>query len=690
MYVSTKGKGDKTKVYIVESYWDRTKKTSRKRVIKYLGLLKNLSENDPNYLTKLKSQYNKLTNQKKADKIYKEAATAVEFLLKIDKITDQSTQVPAPIFNYANLILRSLWQDLCLHSRISQLQSYHYPYLKFNINEVASNLCFLKILDPCSIKRSYCHRSSLFGAPFEDISLDQLYSILDFFSNHKTCLLRHVNKVLDKKFNRSYSMVFYDVTNVFFESDLTDEECNRLRDYDPKAFADILNSAVNSKALTKEQVEEISKQEKINLNILPKEVATKLRSLMFLRTRGLSKEHRYDLPLVSISLVIDDNAIPIDFQMYSGCASEYKTMVSSIEEIKKKYNIKNTIVVADRGINSAENMQMLLDKGYGFLVAQKVSNLGKKLTDIMLKDEGYNKRTILKDENKPNTEDNIDDMIKYKTVDYVKKDKKGNKVSCKLAFLFSLKRQKRDLNNIEDDVELAKAAVKKKQDISLSKRAWVGYVDIPKENKPKATKIKEETIDKKKKLAGYYGIIYHPAPNQKDNPITEQTLLSAYHNLVQIEECFRIMKTNFQLRPVYVRLENRIHGHITCCVLALILLRLLQIKLQEEGVCMSLNEIKTALNNAKLVLINKLCKEDVFMSVSDYEDLYYNREKLSKEKMLEIAKNYEAPLYKIMKALNFVPLPKVSNIETIYRCFNARLKKDRPMIDSALKAVLDS
>lgn len=690
MYVITRGKGDKTKVYLIESYWNKEKKSCQKRIIKYFGLLKNLSKDDPDFLSKLKAQYSKLSDQKKTDRINKQIAVASEFLTKTSQITDSSFQAPSPVFNYANLILRFIWQKLGLHSKILNLQYYHYPYLKFNINEVASNLCFLKILNPGSIKRSYCHRSSLFGSPFEDISLDQLYSVLNFFSNHKTGLLQQVNKVLDKKFNRNYSMVFYDVTNVFFETDLTDEECDRLRNYDPNAFSDILNSAIAAGDLTKEQVKEISDQEVVNLNTLPKNVATKLRALMFLRTRGLSKEHRYDLPLISISLIIDDNAIPIDFQIYSGCASEYKTMANSIEEMKKKYNVKNTIVVADRGINSAENMQMLLNHGYGFLVAQKISNLGPKLTETMLNNDGYDERIILKDENKPATEDNIEDIIKHKTVDYIKKDQKGNCVPCKLVFLFSLKRQKRDLKDIEDNVKIAENAVINKEDISFSKRAWIGYVDIPKENKPKATKIKQDLIDKKKKLAGYYGIIYHSAPNQEDAPFSEQTLLSAYHNLVQIEECFRIMKTNFQLRPMYVRLDDRIHGHVTCFVLALILLRLLQIKLKEQGVYMSLNEIKIALNNAKLVLMNNLSKDEVFVSVSEYEDLYYNREKLSKKKMMEIAKNYEAPLHKIIKALGLIPLPGISNREIIDRCFNIKLKTDRPMVDSVLKSIVSN
>lgn len=73
-----------------------------------------------------------------------------------------------------------------------------------------------------------------------------------------------------------------------------------------------------------------------------------------MRMRGPSKEHRSDLPLVSIALVIDKNGFPMDFEVFKGNSSEYRTMESTIRKLKDKYNIGHAIVVADRGLNSAE------------------------------------------------------------------------------------------------------------------------------------------------------------------------------------------------------------------------------------------------------------------------------------------------------------------------------------------------
>ena len=98
--------------------------------------------------------------------------------------------------------------------------------------------------------------------------------------------------------------------------------------------------------------------------------------------RGMSKEHRYDLPLVSISLVIDENGFPIDFELYNGNTAEISKMQESISKMQEKYNVKNTVVVADRGLNSVSNLNMLQDNNYGFIVDQKISNLPALQTQL--------------------------------------------------------------------------------------------------------------------------------------------------------------------------------------------------------------------------------------------------------------------------------------------------------------------
>lgn len=156
--------------------------------------------------------------------------------------------------------------------------------------------------------------------------------------------------------------------------------------------------------------------------------------------RGPSKEHRFDLPLTSIALVINEEGIPIDFYVYAGNASEFKTMAASIESLKQKYNVKESIVVADRGLNSAANLKMLQSNDLGFLMAQKVSNLDQKTTKAMFDPEGY--VPIIRQG---------EEVARFKVVkDWTKKGKrKAEDTKCTLVLTFDKKRQKRDLAVLE-------------------------------------------------------------------------------------------------------------------------------------------------------------------------------------------------------------------------------------------------
>lgn len=136
--------------------------------------------------------------------------------------------------------------------------------------------------------------------------------------------------------------------------------------------------------------------------------------------RGPSKEHRFDLPLASIALIINEEGIPIDFYVYAGNASEFKTMSTSIGSLKKKYDVKESIVVADRGLNSASNLKMLLEDNLGFLMAQKVSNLDQATTAAMFDPQGYT----------PITSDG-EEVGRYKVIDnWVKKAAKERMTSA--------------------------------------------------------------------------------------------------------------------------------------------------------------------------------------------------------------------------------------------------------------------
>ena len=109
--------------------------------------------------------------------------------------------------------------------------------------------------------------------------------------------------------------------------------------------------------------------------------------------RGPSKEARFSQPLVSVSLIIDELGVPIDFAVFPGNHSEFKQVAPTIERLKEQYNVHNCYFVADRGINSTSNLEEILKKSLGFIVAQKITGQSKKDTEQMLDPNGWNMTT---------------------------------------------------------------------------------------------------------------------------------------------------------------------------------------------------------------------------------------------------------------------------------------------------------
>ena len=387
----------------------------------------------------------------------------------------------------------------------------------------------------------------------------------------------------------------------------------------------------------------------------------------YLRMRGPSKEHRFDLPLTSIALVINEEGIPIDFYVYAGNASEFKTMAASIESLKQKYNVKESIVVADRGLNSAANLKMLQSNDLGFLMAQKVSNLDQKTTKAMFDPEGY--VPIIRQG---------EEVARFKVVkDWIKKGKrKAEDTKCTLVLTFDKKRQKRDLAVLE----VWKQLVLKKQAQGIKVKpktsGWASIAKTSEKTEARIEGIDEETFEAKRRLAGYAALVYKNAPNcQEKDAVPDGRLAAAYHELNQIESCFRIMKSHLGLRPMYVRNSNHIKGHILICVIALGILKLLQWKLNKSGTPLTISEIIRALNSATTVPI-KSGDELMFLQCSRPQNIRKGLERLSQEELkAELAKRRKQPnqLEILFKTVGLVPPARLVNLKEMGRCLGVRL-----------------
>lgn len=680
-------------VYLVEGFTGKNGKTQQ-HVVKSFGRLDVLEKEDPNILEKLKAQYGGSREEKDQRNAALRAEATQQFLEKVIDFDSGSY----PLLKYGHYPVRALWRNFFhLHRKFKYVKDT--THFKFNIDETICFLVASKILHPSSILALYQQQDTYLSNPIAGVPLDSVYDTLQILHEEHDSLMKLVNKAIGKEVPKDRNtLVFYDVTNTYFETSMTDRE----KGYEDKDFPDILlemaKQAKESGMLSDECFDNEGDviPENLPVEFLEKVAEAKVQ---YLRMRGPSKEHRFDLPLISIALVIDRYGFPMDFQVFSGNKSEYDGMVTSIERFRKKYNIKDAIVVADKGLNSGANLQMLQQHGLGYLMSQKITKLSAELTTQMLDKSLY--RPF--DESKP-------ELGSYQVIEHWKKGSTVGPIDCSLIFTFNEKRKKRDEAVLELWREIVLA--KKEQGVKVKPRmfGWAGLAKINKELKDGSPieGIDEEVYEKKKALCGYAALIYQGPPPETESeiPVTEdgeiietqeqteeekqsflpaaKTLASCYGELNQIEACFRIMKTNLGLRPMYVWNSQHVKGHVCVCVLALMLVRLIQYKLEQQGTPMTIHEICRALDEAQ-VIVRKDAEGKVLVHPTHrgIGTLRKGRERASREELITLVKDFlkmEQPIDKIMRACGLTPLKGTYAKNELQRALGTQFSDDREMV----------
>lgn len=635
-------------LYLYESYRDENGK-SRTRQVKSYGREDLI---DPATLEKLYKEYgNKRLNQK-----LKQQQNLDSYASLVDVASEDNKEFftnfnKSPLLHYGHLLVKPLIEEeMGLRYKLDYLQRTDSKITSYQVSDIAFYAIASKLLDPASYLGSYAKQTTFLSNPVEGIALDNFYAALDFLSDHKDEILKHVVKKVHTTKSDGPQLLFYDCTNCYYETPYDDVE-----QFTFKYIA----------------------------------------------------KTRY-----KIALVIDEQGIPMDFEIYKGNSSEFKTMAKSIEKLQKKFNVKNSYIVADRGLNSTENLNMLLNKQLGFVVAQKVSNLSKDLEKQMLNLDDYQTTMV------PGVDiDSPETMVKYKvcettktaySVDETTGKRKKVTVNCNIMFTFSEKRKKRDLAELNDDLVKAQNAVNEgKLMANPCSSGWRGIVKTQKEAEDgktdkslyKAKEINLAVVEHRKAIAGFAAMVYSDPVNEDDSgstatttTITPQMVLTTYHHLVKIEDCFRVMKTNFSIRPMFVRLESHIRAHCLICVLALIALRVLENKMKALGHNYSVHQLTQELNNAVVAPIPVPNSKDMlFMNCKFFSDIYTkdrvkkNRTKADVNDLLDLAEIESAYtkaqeqqsdcIDSIIKALGLSPLPLVSNVGQIKKALKFRTAK---------------
>ncbi|KJR46369.1 Mobile element protein [Desulfosporosinus sp. I2] len=306
-----------------------------------------------------------------------------------------------------------------------------------------------------------------------------------------------------------------------------------------------------------------------------------------LRKKGVSKEHRTD-PIVAMGLFMDSNGLSVSMSIFPGNTSDSLTLQPTMKDVKESYGLGRLVVVADKGLNSSKNIDVIVNNGDGFVFSQILK--GKK-------GQRYNEKLF----DKSGWTSNEGGTYRYKLFkeEYEGKDKDGKKEIRTRKVLLYWRKAEADMARRKREEKLEKAARSVKNNAYGIKKGVEEYTKediIDKktgevlENTKKLRRVDLEKAEKDAMYDGYFCII------TSELDYDERKMRQVYGGLWRIEQSFRIMKTDFDARPVFVRKNEHIRAHFLICFVALLIIRIIQHRMGEKA--LSAERIARALGAA--------------------------------------------------------------------------------------------
>lgn len=432
--------------------------------------------------------------------------------------------------------LKRLHQELGIEKMMHGFQQLGTQKLQYRLHDVFEMLTYARVIDPLSKIANFQSTRSKFFEDF-DFSRDQMYHALEFFGQHDQKILEGIQYHVAHTFKRKLDHVFFDCTNFYMEIDRPDG----------------------------------------------------------LKQNGPSKEDR-KAPIIGLGLLLDGDAIPLAYQLYPGNASEKPVMRDILSDMKNSHALSGrTIRVADKGLNCGDNIYDALQHGDGYIYSQTVKgsdDINKKwilLPNDYLETRNEHGDLIYK------VKSCIDDFVIHVTAENGQK----SKLTVKQKRVVFWSKNFAEKQAIERD-RLLRKAEKLLNSPQQFKHKVVGneakYIEETLVDEDGVLldiapflSLNQQRVDQESALDGYYMIV------TSELAADDQDIIDTYRMLWEIEESFRITKSELRARPVYVSTELAIRGHFLICFYALTLLRLIQKKKLDSRIPLS-SLIKTMRN----------------------------------------------------------------------------------------------
>jgi len=468
---------------------------------------------------------------------------------------------------------------------------------EFDANAIMKLLVYSRVLFPSSKLSTYTNKGMFFEKM--DFSLADVYRFMDRLIKWKQPLIAHLNAKIKEKYNRDTTLLYYDVTNYYFEVDHNDAEPLDGSDIDPNAIDDRNN----------------------------------------LRKKGVSKEHRPN-PIIQMGLFMDEEGLPVTYKLFKGNTADCKSLKATMNETRLELDYTNIIIVGDKGMMSGDNISTIKAQRNGYVISYSVRGASRDFQDYVLDQSGYELIDIPESQRYEQTKkilfaagEEIEESpkLKLKARDTVRiidvpllknpLETEKQEIHERQIIFYSEKYAKKAKADREAVLQKAKNIVAKNKKLPKSYGAhkYVRENMLKEDGELVEGKDYELLFDDKKvareeALDGYYVICTNVIgidSNEKsftgksrftkdgyfqlNKRVAPYDIIKMYRGLWEIEETFKITKSNLELRPVYHSKRRRIEAHFLTCYVSLTLVRLLEKSIQSKY---STEEILNSLRRA--------------------------------------------------------------------------------------------
>lgn len=513
---------------IMRRYRDKKSGKVKSITIKSLGYLEKLKQEYPDPI----AHFREVVSEMKIEDKQK----SQPLIIKVERepVLSESDE-RRKNFGYAALskIYNELGLELFFNNNSRSLKA------EYNVSSIMKVLVYSRILSPASKKSTYEQKDIYFEK--SDFSLDDVYHTLSFVDGLKEKVQRHIHRKVSERYGRNCELVYYDVSNYYFEIDEQDK----------------------------------------------------------LRRLGVSKEHRPN-PIVQMGLFTDRNGIPISYRLFPGNTNDCETLKPLLSEMRREFNMGRIIVVADRGINTQKNIQSNILNREGYVYSQTVRGGHKELKEYVLCDKEYRPHGVdgriksriyprllsVTDINGKVKQIRIDELqIVFYDETYARRAKSEREAVLLKAH------------------ELVDNPAKYNKATSYGAAKYIKNLEFDESTgEIRASKLypvfDEEKLREEEKFDGYYCIVSSELDKSADE------IIKIYKGLWNIEEAFKVTKSTLETRPVYLSREEHIEAHFLICFIALCIVRILQYRLNYKysvsAIVKSLKKVTCSLLNANI------------------------------------------------------------------------------------------